>query len=187
MKTYSIDKPVAGKDAPEIIAECRFIKYKTFLEATFYINEKSIVAKNLEINSPVFEDSAVEIFISFDNGANYYNLEFNCIGTPLMQYGANRANREFLNPNFEIRTTLEKKPIKFQEGEFYWELYANIPYDIFKFDKIDYHFDKDVKFNIYKCGGNPQNRHYLSLFPIETKTPDFHRPEFFGSENFKEW
>ncbi len=34
--------------------------------------------------------------------------------------------------------------------------------------------------NLNKCASATSAPHYLSWNPIDTPTPDFHRPEFFG-------
>ncbi|MBR3471266.1 MAG: hypothetical protein IKH22_01600, partial [Prevotella sp.] len=39
---------------------------------------------------------------------------------------------------------------------------------------------------VYKCGDCLSVPHYLSLFPITTERPDFHRPEFFQDIVFAE-
>ena len=34
--------------------------------------------------------------------------------------------------------------------------------------------------NFYSCGDETPAPHYAAWSPVETKAPDFHRPEFFG-------
>jgi hypothetical protein len=53
----------------------------------YYVIEEHIKASYNEINDPVFKDTCVEFFVAFNGDDRYYNLEFNCIGTPLMAYG----------------------------------------------------------------------------------------------------
>ena len=62
----------------------------------YFVQESNIKAVYKKFNDPVFEDSCVEFFISFDKG-NYYNLEFNCIGTILGAYGENKNSRQWLD------------------------------------------------------------------------------------------
>ena len=52
----------------------------------YYVNEKNILAQETRTNGDVYKDSTVEFFISVD-GKNYYNFEFNCIGTIHIGYG----------------------------------------------------------------------------------------------------
>jgi hypothetical protein len=65
----------------------------------YFVEEKYIRAENIMANSPVYEDSCVEFFVSFDEGANYYNFELNCIGTALVGYGPSKENRQLLDTN----------------------------------------------------------------------------------------
>ncbi len=39
--------------------------------------------------------------------------------------------------------------------------------------------------NVYKCGDALKTPHFVSLYPIETPSPDFHRPEFFRELSFE--
>ena len=49
---------------------------------------------------------------------------------------------------------------------------------IFKLDKIDE--NTEMWANFYKCGGDHEIQPYGSWAPIDSPTPDFHRPEAFG-------
>src|SRR5690554_5264268 len=55
----------------------------------YYVNEKHIRALETNTNGDVYKDSCVEFFISHD-GENYYNFEFNCIGTTHLAWGPGR-------------------------------------------------------------------------------------------------
>src|SRR3546814_2213205 len=62
----------------------------------YEVQEKHVKAVYRNTNDPVYKDSCVEFFLSFD-GSTYYNLEFNCIGTGLIGYDpAQRAERKRL-------------------------------------------------------------------------------------------
>ena len=39
--------------------------------------------------------------------------------------------------------------------------------------------------NFYKCADNSSHPHWLAWAPIQEERPDFHRPEYFGTLNFK--
>lgn len=153
----------------------------------FIVSETGIAAKNTKINSPVYQDSCVEFFISFDR-VNYYNFEFNCIGTVLAQYGSSRSGRVFIAPEIlrkiEVMPSLGKEPFDLLEGAFSWSLKVVIPAEAFVFDKITELSGVTAAGNFYKCGDNLAQKHYLSLFPVKTEKPDFHRPEFFGEIKF---
>ena len=61
----------------------------------YSVEEPTILAQQTEINSPVYQDSCVEFFVSFDR-VHYYNIECNAIGTLLVQYGDSREGGIFL-------------------------------------------------------------------------------------------
>ncbi|RYY19211.1 MAG: hypothetical protein EOO04_22490 [Chitinophagaceae bacterium] len=159
-------------------SDCIFLKY--------FISEKELRAANSQPNSPVYQDSCVEFFVSFNNGTHYYNFEINCIGTILAAYGPDRANRAFL-PEPVIQTIKTFITIdKLNKAGFYnWELIAVIPLSSFIHDEFDSIQGIRALANFFKCGDMLKDPHYLSWNEINTSEPDFHRPEFFGNLLFE--
>lgn len=144
----------------------------------YSVREKFIKAATGFSNGPVYQDSCVEFFISFD-GAAYYNFEFNCIGTALAAYGKERANRTFLPPE-TIREIKRQACIKHEE-EIAWELAVVIPFSVFIQDDITSLNGKTCSANFYKCGDLLPEPHFLAWSPIASPEPDFHLPKFFGT------
>lgn len=148
----------------------------------FVVKEPLILSRHREINTPVYQDSCVELFISFDQ-QNYYNLEFNPAGAVLGQFGSDRHNRRFIKNELlkQIKTTatLPLSCFGLLDQPKNWGLIIEIPWAVF-YDTLPnpYHLKK-IYMNCYKCGDQLPEKHYLSLFPIHTKKPDFHKPEFF--------
>ena len=58
----------------------------------YYVREAHLRAIIRETNGPVFKDSCVEFFISLESNDYYYNLEFNCLGQPLLGMGQEKKN-----------------------------------------------------------------------------------------------
>jgi hypothetical protein len=154
----------------------------------FDVSEKAICAEETSINGKVHLDSCVEFFISLD-GFNYYNFEFNCIGTPHVGWGNSRQNRQHLPieavEKILIRSSLGNEPFALRTGHFTWELCVLIPADCFI-------HDPDISFeglsgncNFYKCGDHLPEPHFLSWTPVGAPQPDFHRPDFFGKIDFE--
>lgn len=154
----------------------------------YYVKEKNILAQETRTNGDVYKDSTVEFFISLD-GKNYYNLEFNCIGTIHIGYGTGRGNRTPIPPELaekiEIKSTLGNQPFTEKSGNFEWEMMIRIPLKTFKFDKINTLSGLRAAANFYKCGDETSDPHFVSWNPIETKNPDYHCPEFFGKVEFE--
>ncbi|WP_321375667.1 carbohydrate-binding family 9-like protein [uncultured Draconibacterium sp.] len=156
----------------------------------FYVQEKNILAQETEINGDVYKDSTVEFFISVDEGKNYYNFEFNCIGTPHVGYGPGRGNRTPILPEvinqIDIESTLGNEPFEEKSGNFSWEMMICIPVQCFAFDKIENLGGLKATANFYKCGDATSDPHFVTWNAVDTENPDYHRPEFFGQINFEE-
>jgi hypothetical protein len=148
----------------------------------FRVEEPTVRAVAGAPNEPVFQDSCVECFISF--GVGYYNIELNCIGTPLVGFGIDRHRRHRLDPSVLRRISalgsLGSKAFAERPSKGPWELSVVVPTAVFA-----YHPGRDLagtlaRANFYKCGDELQTPHWESWAPVRTATPDFHRPEFFA-------
>ncbi len=149
----------------------------------YYVTEKHILGLETRTNGNVYKDSCVEFFVSFDQ-KNYYNFEFNCIGTIHLAYGEGRKNREFVKPEtvekIEIKSSLGNKPFEEKTGNFNWEMMIRIPKQCFAFDTINTLDKLKATANFYKCGDDTSEPHFVTWNPVKTEQPDYHRPEFFG-------
>lgn len=158
--------------------DCLFLK--------FYVSEKAIRAVYCNTNDPVHKDSCVEFFVAFNNDKNYYNLEFNCIGTCHAGYGADRHERESLPE--EVLSNIKSKAVIKQANKtdqnINWELTLIIPIEVFcKHSLTNFHGVKG-KANFFKCGDDLPVPHYLAWNDIKSKTPNFHLSEYFGKMEF---
>ncbi len=151
-------------------SDCIFLKY--------YVEEKSIRAVNSAVNSPVWEDSCVEFFLSF-NGEEYYNLEFNCLGTALVGFGSGKENRVLLSPA-NIETIKTRSTILRKDTYNYWELTLVIPLKLFVHNPLTQLQGTACKANFYKCGDLLPEPHFVTWSNINYGQPNFHLPEFFG-------
>ena len=150
----------------------------------FFVQEKQIRAINHTINSPIWEDSCVEFFISFDNGQNYYNIEFNCIGTGLIGYGKSKTERVLLDVSIinQVKTLSVINSEKNQKAS--WELTMSIPLTVFEKSSIDQLENLQCRANFYKCGDMLPDPHYISWTNIDSEFPNFHLPNYFGNLQF---
>jgi hypothetical protein len=155
----------------------------------FYVTEKYIRAMETKTNGAVHLDSCVEFFISLDN-KNYYNFEFNCIGTTHLAYGEGRANRKYvpeeLIDKIKIHSSLGNLPFEEKKGRFEWEMFINIPVECFAFDNISSIGGMNASGNFQKCGTGTSEPHYVTWNPIKTEKPDYHNMAFFGKFFFEE-
>jgi hypothetical protein len=159
--------------------DCIFLKY--------FVTEEDIKACYRQINDPVFRDSCVEFFIAFDGEEQYYNFEFNCIGTCLAGYGTQRSGRKLL-PAKSIEKIKAQTLIANSNSEngalISWELTLVIPFDVFCYQNISSLEGRSFRTNFYKCGDDLPKPHFLSWAPIQSEIPDFHLPGFFGKAVF---
>lgn len=136
----------------------------------------------------VWRDNCVEFFFSpsADLSLPYLNFEFNLLGAMLLGVGESRENRRRLSPT-ELRSIPRRadyhEPIMDKsEGRKVWELQAIIPLDF-----IGEHTGCELprsgtvwRGNFNVCAEEVTHPYYGNWNRIETPTPDFHRPEFFG-------
>ena len=78
-----------------------------------------------------------------------------------------------------------EQPFEEKSGKFEWEMVIVIPATIFTYNEGFNFSNLIANANFYKCGDDTTKPHYLSWNPVKTENPDFHRPEFFGTLNFK--
>lgn len=151
----------------------------------YYVTEKHIRAVNTRTNDPVYEDSCVEFFVSFDD-SGYYNFECNSLGTFLLYFGTDLEHRNPLPDSVIERiktyTTIQKNA---SDKTYSWTITWIIPKSIFIYHPQLSLSKQTYSANFYKCGDKTEEPHFLTWSPIRTETPAFHRPEFFGKISFE--
>ena len=161
----------------------------TSILLNYFVQEPQVRAVNTEFNSPVWEDSCVEFFIRLEDDPNYYNFEFNAIGTVLGAYGPDRNSRKPLPVKSlgEITTTpsLGKGIIETLEGKISWTLGIVIPVAVLVHSGITDISGQQAHANFYKCGDKLHQPHFLSWQPVLTDQPNFHLPQHFGELRFE--
>lgn len=129
-------------------------------------------------NDPVYEDSAMEAFLSFSAGGSeqsYLNFEMNANGAMLSQFGTAKA-REFISYDKEQKAICEAG-IK----EDSWSILLKIPMGLIVrfFGGGPLQSGDSFTCNFYKVCQTPGQEHYGSFAPIISEKPNFHLPEFF--------
>ena len=183
-------------DVPDFIPDTRArIMYDdTHLYVIFKVVDKYVKAVTSEPNGPVWEDSCVELFFAPDSakGLEYFNLEVNCGGTPLMHYNRiPRKDYDTLSGNeltmIEIAASLPQLVDPEQMGDTIWTIEYKIPFELLKsYSNISQPAPGVVwNANLYKIADNTSNPHYLTWALIKNGIVDFHQPEFFGKLVFE--
>ena len=118
---------------------------------------------------------------------NYFNFEFNCIGT----CSATQCESKSLNVSplstaslnsIKRFATLGDVPFDEKIGNFEWKLTVEIPFSIIELPVTN--LPKVLMANFYKCADGTSVPHYLSWSYILTAQPDFHQPKHFGVVTF---
>lgn len=158
-----------------------FIKY--------YVKEKFVKADKTTDNEMVCKDSCVEFFVSPADDGYYYNFEFNAIGTCYLGHGSSRQNSSPVDTKIVggVRRlpSIGNTPFKERKGDQEWELTVGIPLELIFGKKEPELSGKRIKANFYKCGDDLSQPHYLTWNKVQTKEPDYHRPDYFGEILFE--
>jgi len=153
----------------------------------FSVTEKEFRVTYQKSNEAVYKDSCVEFFFSIGEEMEYYNFEFNAIGTCLAAFGIDRQNREYLSNDIlkEIKTH-SRIETSFNDSlkAINWELTAILPLSVFSFHQLTGFKGLKGAANFYKCGDDLNDPHYLVWNPIFSDKPDFHLRKYFGNIYF---
>jgi len=152
----------------------------------YWVREKYIRSIYKRFNDPVYKDSCVECFIAFESDTGYYNMEFNCAGTALIGYGADKYNRQLLPENVLSKITVRSniQPYNLVNELYSWDLTLFFPFETFIHHQLTGMTGHLCRANFYKCGDDLPEPHFLSWAPIVNPYPEFHLPAFFGTIGF---
>lgn len=168
---------------PEVTFSMGYTSHSLALK--FQVQEKHVKARYKHDNEPVYKDSCVEFFLSFD-GVHYYNFEFNSLGTALVGYGTEDRDSRVRLP-IELIKTIDRKSsvMEREEGkEQQWTLQVEIPFPLFYKEAITNLKGMQARANFYKCGDDLPEPHFVSWNRIVADEPNFHLPKYFGNIEF---
>lgn len=148
----------------------------------YFVRGNSLKAYYEMDGSPVYTDSCVEFFMKQTDDAEYYNFEFNCIGTCDASRRQSRDLKVSLTcaeyASIRRYSSLEHIPFPEKRGVHIWELVVSIPFTVMGLDPAN--LPEKIMGNFYKCADDTENPHFVSWNPINLPKPNFHCPEFFG-------
>ncbi len=154
-----------------------------YIYVRFDVNGEDLRAVNTANLSPVAQDSCVEFFLQVAGSPEYWNFEFNCIGTVNASHRVERPSAVRLTDS-QIATirryaSCGNEPFEEKDGEHHWSLTIAIPLSLIGAKDAPY-----IMANFYKCADKTMHPHYLSWSPIPTDKPNFHQPQYFGKLTF---
>jgi hypothetical protein len=160
--------------------DCVLLKY--------YVSEEVVKASWFRPNDPVYTDSCVEFFIAFDDESNYYNVEFNVIGTCKLNYGLGRNDRMEIDPEnislIRYQVCLHNELHVKNKKAIHWEIAVVIPIEVFSQNTLLSLRGRKCRVNFYKCGDDLPKCHFLAWNNVKAPSPNFHVPESFGLMEF---
>lgn len=195
MRKYTIFETNGAPDwsaVPVISVDCvlwepdcgiRMAQQLCYDETALYVRqrakESAIRAEYTAPLSPVHQDSCMEFFFALGEDNRYFNFEINPNACFELGFGANRSNRIRLCRKNE-QETFCARCVRTPDG---WTAEYRIPMDFLRLFYPDFRPKPGVRFraNCYKCGGLTEQPHFLAWNPVTSETPDFHRPQDFGS------
>ncbi len=154
--------------------------YPEFFTVHFSVQEppSCFFAQMNKDGGHAWEESCVEVFVeSLDDSGDYCNFEFTSKGFCYAARGQDRSHRKEITA--EEYATIQRKVTlpHIDKSLISWDLKVLIRAKLIGVEKDL--TKKTLHGNLYKCADKSETPHYLSLFPINTEKPDFHRPEFF--------
>lgn len=169
-------------------AEVKMTYDDNFIYVIFRVKDRYVRSITEKINGPVWKDSAVEFFFSPEANlpSNYFNLEINCGGTPLLHHSKIRPSVEDIQ-KIEIAASLPKvvdpeitKPVT-------WTISIKIPLSMLEkyTNVVRPKAGVSWRANFYKIAEINSNPHYITWNVVKNDKPQFHLPQFFGILNFK--
>ncbi len=160
----------------------------------FRVKDKFVRSLVQEYNGNVSADACVEFFFAPDAAlpAEYFNLEVNAGGTPLIFYvtkpwtGFNKLNTEDIK-RIEIAHSLPAKIDPEIKTPITWTLEYRVPLSMLKkYSNVTWPAPGITwKTNFYKTASEGSNPHWITWSFVNKPQPDFHLPQFFGTIKFK--
>jgi hypothetical protein len=197
------DAPVLGIDCfrPESaphrpLVRCKLLYDDSHLYGLFLVRDRYVRCIHTAFQSPVHEDSCVELFVQPGAGKGYFNFEFNCGGTLLASYVTDPTR---INGRVAMATPLSREegrqvavygslpPVVEHEieDEVTWSLEFAIPFVLLNTyggnpGRME---GREWRGNLYKCGDKTSRPHWASWSPLRER--NFHAPGDFGVLRFE--
>ena len=149
----------------------------------YRVTEKRTLGTMVKDLDPVYKESCCEFFCMNEGDSLYYNIESNCLGSILMECGSGREGRTVSTEEnllfIDRWASLGRKSVGLITQETHWELALVVPISAFWRHDYGTLSGKTFLVNVYNCVGSGDDRQYVTWNPIDTPSPDFHRPEYF--------
>ncbi|HDS84922.1 MAG TPA: diguanylate cyclase [Phycisphaerales bacterium] len=186
-------QPATGSHRPLTQVKVRYDQDAVYM--IFRVEDQWVRAVATDTHGAVWKDSCVEFFFTpqAEPSEAYFNLEVNCIGTVLMRYQtAPQRDIRFLEKDdcrqIKLAASLARRLMACEiETPVVWTVEYALPVALLRrYAPVEQPRTGAVwRGNFYKCADASSRPHWLSWSPISTASPDFHRPDGFGTLEFK--
>ncbi|MFA6945514.1 MAG: carbohydrate-binding family 9-like protein [Pedobacter sp.] len=188
MKSVKIQNYMGKMPAFKPDAQAKMTYDDDFIYVIYRVKDRYVRSITQKINGKVWEDSAVEFFFSpeADNPINYFNLEINCGGTPLLHHKNSRPSIEDIQ-KIEIAASLPKVVDPEITEPVTWTMSFKIPLSMLeKYTNVTRPKPGVAwRANFYKIAEINSNPHYITWNEVKNDKPQFHLPKFFGILKFQ--
>lgn len=167
------------------------------LAVMFRVEDRYVLARETEYQSPTHRDSCVEFFAKPRSDAGYFNFEFNAIGTLLLWYvrDPRRVNGDFADyeevpkqwaDTIAVHTSLTGPISEEIQDPVLWTISYRIPLDLFEAfaGEPGPLSGQQWTGNFYKCADDSSHPHWGYWSNIGERL-DFHQPRRFGVLKFE--
>ncbi|MBN2376468.1 MAG: carbohydrate-binding family 9-like protein [Sedimentisphaerales bacterium] len=189
IKNYMGEKP---EHLPR--AQAKLLYDDNNLYVIFRIEDQYVRAVATEYHDSVCADSCAEFFFtpSPDISQGYFNIEINAGGTMLFNYQIkpHEAAVKVASTDCDQVEIFHSQP-KIIEPEITepttWILEYCVPFSVIeKYAPFTKPCSGVIwKANFYKCADKTSHPHWITWSVVDRPQPDFHRPEFFGTLEYK--
>jgi len=176
----------SGEQEP---TEARLLWDDRFLYVSFVASDQHISATLRNRDAAVSRDDAVEVFVAPDtaNVDDYFNFEFNALGTILDRSPRDGRSSSWNAPGVEVAITIEGTLNDDSDTDDRWTTEIAIPFASFEeyAPRLPPAAGDEWRLNLYRIGGktNPQ---FSVWSDTQTEKPQYHVPSRFGLVRFSE-
>jgi len=182
--------PKSSSAHPE--TRCKVLYDEEGLFGSFKVEDRYVIGRYTEPQSPVCRDSCVEFFVKPERSSGYFNFEISCIGTLFLLYitdpqrtqdGFREATPVSVKDGLKIWTSIRDRPLLPERlGPLEWRVDFFIPFSLFA--AAIPHFASpreghEWRGNFYKCADDSSHPHWAAWAPIGEEL-NFHVPSYFG-------
>ncbi|HEX2967009.1 MAG TPA: carbohydrate-binding family 9-like protein, partial [Syntrophorhabdaceae bacterium] len=154
---------------------CRLLYDDDLLYGSFAVEDRYVRCLHTHNQSPVYEDSCVELFLQPLPDGGYFSFEFNCGGAILSSYitdptkiegrvaGAVPIEEKEIS-KIELTSSLPGITDPEIAAKITWTIEFSVPFALFEYyiGKLEKEKRREWRGNFYKCGDKTSHPHWAS-------------------------